>query len=226
MSVARKFVLALTAILIAGCGGGSPEPEVFSAQAMAAARTSAATIASITPAQAAELLMDTAETAYPGFFPGHKTTQSFAPFAFRYYPETGMYLGVVIASNGAYTLNGVYLVGPGFGTLGNPAYVGLLTNYVDVTIDPGITYKNLSVTMTIYGQPYTAVVASVPVPGSQFDFCGRLSSDATLQSLLSQYGSSFTLTDCSFSGSSGSFSGTTSVSGYPSVPFSVTYTWV
>ena len=93
MSIVRQLALALAAILIAGCGGGSPEPEVFSAQAMRAAQPAVAAT-SVTSAQAAELLMNMAESTYSFLFPGHKTTLTAGPFAYRYYPETGMYLGL------------------------------------------------------------------------------------------------------------------------------------
>lgn len=223
MSIVQKFALLLVAALIAGCGGGSPEPEVFSPQAMKAAAPQAAT--SLTSAAAADLLMNTGETAFPNLFPGHKTTQTAGPFAYRYYPETGMYLGVVVTANAAYVLNGVYLVGGGYGTLASPFYVGPLTNYVNVTIDPGLVYKNLSVTVTVQGYGTTVQVGSVPVPATQVDFCGSFSTDATVQALLQQYGASFTLTGCTFGGTSGSFSGTITLPPYGTIPFSVTYTY-
>jgi hypothetical protein len=227
MSIARKYILILAAAIVAGCGGGSPEPEAFSPQVMAAAQTQVAATA-VTSAQAAEVLLNTGESAYGSLFPGHKTTLTSGPFAYRFYPETGMYLGVVITQNGAYTLNGVYLVGPGFGTLASPKYMGLLTNYVSVTIDPGITYKNLSVTVTVYGQSTTVVVGSVPVPTTQVDFCGSLSTDTTINQLLQSYGATFTLTSasCSFNGTTASFSGTITMVGVGTVPFTVTYKWV
>jgi hypothetical protein len=226
MSIVRQLALALAAILIAGCGGGSPEPEVFSAQAMRAAQPAVAAT-SVTSAQAAELLMNMAESTYSFLFPGHKTTLTAGPFAYRYYPETGMYLGMVIASSGGYNLNGVYLVGNGFGTLANPRYMGLVTEFVAVTIDPGITYKTLSITVNVGGYgSYTTQVANVPVPATQVDFCSGLTSDPNLQAALANYGASFTLTGCSFTGTSGTFSGTVSVPNYGTVSFSVTYTYV
>jgi hypothetical protein len=225
MSIARKFVLMLAAALIAGCGGGSPEPEAFSPQVMKAAAPQVAT--SVTSAAAAELLMDTAETAYHSLFPAHKTTQTSGPFAYRYYPETGMYLGVVVTGNAGYVLDGVYLVGGGYGTLASPFYVGPLTNYVNVTIDPGITYKTLSIAVNVAGYgSYSTQVGSVPVPVTQVDFCGRLTTDPNLQAVLKTYGASFSLTGCSFTGTSGSFSGTVTVPQYGSVAFSVTYSYV
>jgi len=228
MSIARKLVLALTAVLIAGCGGGSPEPEAFSPQAMAAAQTSVSA-ASVTPAAAAELLMDTAETAYSALFPGHQVTQTFGPFAFRHYPTTGMYLGVVITSSGAYALNQIYLVGNGYGTLASPRYMGLVTDFVNVTIGSGVTYKDLQVSVSVSGYGnFHYDLGSVAVPVAQVDFCSALSTDPTVQQVLSAYGASFTLTSgsCSFNGTSASFSGTVTVPQYGSVAFSVTYTWV
>jgi hypothetical protein len=224
MSIVHKFVFLLAAVLVAGCGGGSPEPE-FSPQVLKAAAPQVAT--SVTSAAAADLLLNTAEAGYPALFPGHKVTQTSGPFAFRHYPETGMYLGVVITQAGAYGLNGVYLVGNGFGTLASPKYMGLVTDYVNVTIDPGITYKTLSVTVNVAGYgTYSTQVGSVPVPLTQVDFCGTLSSDPTLKAVLANYGASFTLGGCSFNGTSATFSGTVSVPAYGSVSFSVTYTWV
>jgi hypothetical protein len=180
----------------------------------------------VTSAQAAELLMNTAETAYPALFPGHKTTQSFAPFAFRYYPETGLYIGVVTSASGAYLLNGVYLVGPGFGSLANPTPLGLLTQYVTVTIDPGVTYKTLRISVTAYGQSASVDVPNVPLPASQVDFCAALPTDPNLVAALAHYGGTFALTGCSFTGTAGSFSGNLSIPGYPTTAISVTYTYL
>jgi hypothetical protein len=42
MGIARTYILALAAVLIAGCGGGTPEPEAFSPQVMKAAAPQAA----------------------------------------------------------------------------------------------------------------------------------------------------------------------------------------
>jgi hypothetical protein len=51
-----------------------------------------------------EALLDWAERAYPGLFPGPAATQWLAPFQYRYYPATGNYVGVE-GSN-------VYVLGP------------------------------------------------------------------------------------------------------------------
>jgi hypothetical protein len=42
----------------------------------------------------ASTLMDWAESNYPAHFPGTKLNASLAPYLYRYYPETGNYLGV------------------------------------------------------------------------------------------------------------------------------------
>jgi N-acetylneuraminic acid mutarotase len=39
-------------------------------------------------------LFDWAEHAYPQFFPSHRSNAVLAPYTYRYYPETGNYLGV------------------------------------------------------------------------------------------------------------------------------------
>jgi hypothetical protein len=224
MSIARKYILILAAALVAGCGGGSPEPEAFSPQVLAATVAQAAAT-SITSAAAAELLLAKGETDFHSLFPVHTTTLTSGPFAYRYYPTTGMYLGVVITPNPTYTLNGVYVVGPGFGSLSNPTYVGLLTQYVSVTIDPGITYKTLHITVTAYGQSASADVPNVPLPATQVDFCSALTTDANLSAALAAYGGSYTITGCSFGGTSGTFSLNVTAPGYPAIPITVTYSY-
>lgn len=57
-----------------------------------------------TPALNATTLFDWAESAYPALFPGHKTDQTYAPYVYRYYPESQIYVG---AANGT-----VYGIGP------------------------------------------------------------------------------------------------------------------
>jgi hypothetical protein len=41
-----------------------------------------------------DALLDWAERTYAQFFPGHKSSQAAAPYVYRYYPETGNYVGV------------------------------------------------------------------------------------------------------------------------------------
>ena len=226
MRSALKYILALAiAGLVAGCGGGSETPTL-SPQRMKAAQAPMVSTASVSASAAAELLLTAAEAAFPAFFPGPQTTQFFGPFAFRYYPQTNMYLGVVISADAHYTLHGVYVVGNGFGTLDNPGYQGLMTSFINVDIGGGTTTGHtLSVTVTVYGQSTTVNVGNVPaLPVTEVDFCTGLNTGMTINELLAAYGASFSITGCSFSGLTGSFSGTITVPGQ-SVPFSVTYTY-
>ena len=59
--------------------------------------------------------MDDAQIVYRGLFPSNQTTQTFDPYRYRFYPSTGIYLG--INQNDA----GVYLLGGSFGD--TPVYV-------------------------------------------------------------------------------------------------------
>ena len=87
----------------------------------------------VTPSEQARQLMDYGENVLPGFFPGHEATGTFGPILYRFYPSTGIYLGVVVTANPTYTLNGVYVMGGSFG--GAPRYVGQLTQFV-TPVDP------------------------------------------------------------------------------------------
>jgi len=62
-----------------------------------------------------EQIMNDAETVYRDLFPSNQTTQIFDPYRYRFYPSTGIYLGV--NQNDA----GVYLLGGSFGD--TPKYV-------------------------------------------------------------------------------------------------------
>lgn len=143
----------LTAAVLAACGGGSDDTTAARAapaaaattQAPAAARTEAAASlrhalaagaageataaaqAVDTPTAAAQLL-DYAEAQLPGYFPTREATQQLAPFAYRFYPDTGIYLGVVLADGAGYPAQGVYVMGGPFGSA--PMAVGQLTDYV------------------------------------------------------------------------------------------------
>ncbi|MES2938423.1 MAG: hypothetical protein V4864_12120 [Pseudomonadota bacterium] len=71
-------------LLLAGCGGGNEgTPDT---------RPALPAQAAVVPDAAA--LMDWAQAAYPSLFPGAQPTVSAAPFLYRYYPQTGNYLGV------------------------------------------------------------------------------------------------------------------------------------
>jgi hypothetical protein len=117
-------VLAAFALLINGCGGAAPaEPALRTKQAAQLAP------GALSAQDAAEVLLDVAEVRYYAYFPSHGTTQFAGPFAYRYYPSTGIYLGVVVAADAQYQMNGVYVMGGAFGS--SPVYVGPLTAFVN-----------------------------------------------------------------------------------------------
>jgi len=98
-----RAVAALTlCLLLAACGGGdSPTataapaglPQSGGVPQAASPRTPSATA-----------LMDWVQTAYPELFPGRKGNTAQTPYLYRYYPETGNYLGVAGDT--------VYVMGP------------------------------------------------------------------------------------------------------------------
>ena len=238
MLSALKYIVALAiAGLVAGCGGGSETPTL-SPQRMKAAQAPMASTASVSASAAAELLLTAAEAAYPQFFPGPQTTQSFGSFAFRYYPQTNMYLGVVISADAHYTLHGVYVVGNGFGTLDNPGYQGLMTSFISVDIGGGTTTGHtLTITGTVntQGQSFaipTTTLTNVPAPNTQLDFCSGLANDTTFSQLTNSGTGSMTITNCTFNGTSGNISATLTITTSTPVgnftvmsDFSITYTY-
>lgn len=139
MNTKNKLVAVAAAALMVACGGGGSDPAPSHATplaAMGALRAKAkslATTQTVTPAQAAEQLFAWGEQNLPQFFPGHKVTATIGPFAYRYYPETGMYLGVVIEQGSQWEYMSVYVTGGPLGT--DLLNAGALTNYV-TPVDP------------------------------------------------------------------------------------------
>ncbi|SFK38675.1 hypothetical protein SAMN05216302_100571 [Nitrosomonas aestuarii] len=54
----------------------------------------------------AETVFNWAENSFPEVLPGHKATQNINPWLFRFYPETGVYVGVNITDSNVYVLGG------------------------------------------------------------------------------------------------------------------------
>lgn len=115
--------------------------ELKSAPKTAPVRALALAAAAAPAASAADQLLNFAEGRFPAFFPQRQPTQVLAPFLYRHYPATGIYLGVVVTAGLGYTLNGVYVMGGSFGP--SPLYVGLLTDFIQpvsgqaISISPG-----------------------------------------------------------------------------------------
>lgn len=131
MHSVRRSVLYLVLCFVGvlgGCGGGEDAASTMPLRAGPITMTTATTASQ----EAARQLMDFAEANYAEYFPAHEATQSVAPFVYRYYPDTGVYLGVVIDSGSPFELNGVYVMGGLFG--GSPRYVGQLTSFITPVI--------------------------------------------------------------------------------------------
>jgi cytochrome c len=126
--LARCLVPPLLALL-AACGGGGADDR--------AVGTPVATMASVPPmrtqalsaTEAADAVMDFGEQQFPGYFPSHQPSQSLPPFRYRHYPQTGIYLGVVVSADAHYALEGVYVMGGEFGAA--PLRVGAVRDFVD-----------------------------------------------------------------------------------------------
>ena len=112
------WTLAVAIAALAGCGGGTE--TVGRAMQLAAAQ-------SVAPEQAASQLMDFAEAVFPQYFPGHPATNASDPFQYRFYPATGIYLGVTGTGGSADSMS-VYVLGGPFGT--SPLYVGPLSVFI------------------------------------------------------------------------------------------------
>lgn len=65
-------------------------------------------VASADVASDTESLLNWAEINYPDLFPSRQATQSVEPWLYRYYPETGIYVGVNKIDNNVYLLGGEY----------------------------------------------------------------------------------------------------------------------
>ncbi len=115
------------AALLAACGGGGEPPEAMrSGQAAKAmpellgGSRSGSSAAARVPT--ADELMDWAERQFTAFFPGHAASQASGALVYRFYPGTGIYLGV---------LNGdVLALGPVTG--GQVANLGRVADFADL----------------------------------------------------------------------------------------------
>lgn len=119
------FVLAS----LAACGGGNEVATTHERSPGAAMPAPPLPPRALSASQLADNLMDFAEASFPQFFPSHPATQALAPFQLRYYPETGIYLGVVVSGGTGFQLDGIYVLGGAFGS--SPVYVGQVSSFID-----------------------------------------------------------------------------------------------
>jgi len=106
---------------------GSARRQALAATASTDATQAAASLVLHDPLAAANQLMDFAVANFPQYFAGPAATHWLSPFAFRHYPSTGVYLGVVL-EDGPYVRNGVYVMGGAFGN--SPVHVGAVSDFI------------------------------------------------------------------------------------------------
>ena len=121
--ISVRRLVALTWLAIVVCTDSVSAESVSSAAPAAADRKRATSAAK--PQH--EQLLDAGETWYPALFPGSKPTMNAVGFRFRYYPETGLYLGVAVDAAG-FISGGVYVMGGTFGT--QPLYLGMMASFI------------------------------------------------------------------------------------------------
>lgn len=127
----RGMVLWAVVVALAACGGGdgaAPSPAAAALDDLRSRALVAAGQVEVQPGDAAQQLLDYAEKTYPAYFPSVQATQSHPPFVYRFYRETGIYLGVVVMADARYSRLGVYVMGGPFGQ--DPQHVGPLTGYI------------------------------------------------------------------------------------------------
>lgn len=78
--------------------------------------------------EVARQLLNFGEQNYPQYFRERPATLSSPPFLYRYYPGTGIHLGVVVQPGMGYVLDGVYVMGGPFAP--TPQFVGMLTDFI------------------------------------------------------------------------------------------------
>jgi hypothetical protein len=133
----RRIYLALlcACAVVAGCGGGRQETASAADFVQPAAR---AALTANTPD--ATHMLDWAELHYPQFFPSHQPDQTGYGYTYRYYAETGNYVGVSgsdVAVLGPISGGAILNVGtlPGFACDVDPAACGR----PDVIVQPQST---------------------------------------------------------------------------------------
>jgi uncharacterized protein (DUF1800 family) len=165
---------------LAACGGGGADGNGSSTGALPAAftnppsdavrshvldATSNTDSAVAAPLPTPTEVMDWAERNFSVFFPGHKPNLTSDPYTFRYYPETGNYVGV------AGDL--IYIYGPVSGNSPSPATVGTLAE-----IAPRVQASNFPLNSSqasrFLGQ------ATLGVSSTDIDAVSRLGYDAWL----------------------------------------------
>jgi mannan endo-1,4-beta-mannosidase len=118
-----QWLAACIVILLAGCGGGTDSSQV---QAMRMPIRFASAPMSSTDGRADRLLAY-AEAIYPAALPAGSSSGQFGQFRYRFYPSSGIYVGVV-TQPGTYPQDGVFVMGGPFGNA--PVQVGSVADFI------------------------------------------------------------------------------------------------
>lgn len=132
------FVALAGSLVLSACGGGDASDGQAAVVTSSDDRRLPLAVAK---APDATSFLDWAERAYPQYFPSHQANLSLSPYVYRYYPETGNYIGVpgsTVSVLGPVSGNGVANVGSlsDFACQVTPADCGL----AKVTTQPKSAY--------------------------------------------------------------------------------------
>lgn len=111
LRAARVAAAGAIVLVLAACGGGADEPASMPQRAALRAPQ----------VPDAVTLMDWAEGRYRDYFPGPQQNRSFDVYLYRFYPDTGNYVGVAGQD--------VYIFGPVSGNAPAPVRVGALADF-------------------------------------------------------------------------------------------------
>jgi hypothetical protein len=207
MSTRSKHLAAFAvAAMVAACGGGDGTQGTSTPEAVISAlRAQALTLATVAPAEAARQLMDFGEAHFPQYFPSHQATLSEPPFAYRYYPQTGVYLGVVLTPGSMWAMDGVYVMGGPFGA--GPQFQGLLTDFI-TPVDPGTATANGCFDLNLAQTPGTHIVVDYSATGAM---TGSMRVDSLVGGLTTFEGQQALLTTVLTTGSATTAQGSTTI---------------
>lgn len=161
----KTLIPILIAIAISGCGGGGDNHQDYTAApphtvAAPAAKKIAMAAASAAPS-AADRLMNFAEVNFAQYFPSKQTTRHASTLAYRFYPETAVFL-IVDGDK-------IFVAGGLFGA--DILYVGLINDYAPALFPFRSAYRammmagsneNFNVTGTCSGSANITTGAALP----------------------------------------------------------------